>query len=189
MVVALKAAVQASGLSQGAFATALGTSEPRLSSYITGKVAPSAPAFLRALRIGDSLSRAAATGWLTAPAVAAATAKALTSADEPWAFKLLLQGRDHLRQLLAGWPELAAGWEAAPRSIRSDRWDALMAALAAHEFETVGRPAPAWTAQQPLREPWVLPSPRLTEDEIRERTPQWLADRGIYATERDLVTL
>lgn len=189
MVAALKAAVQVSGLTQGAFAIALGTSAPRLSTYIAGTVALSAPAFLRALRIGNSLAGAAALGWLTAPAVAAATAKALASADELWAFKLLLQGRDHLRQLLEGQPDLAAAWEAAPRSTRFDRWDALMAALSGHEFERVGRPAPAWTERTPLPKPWILLSPRLTEDEIKERTPQWLADRGIYATERDLVTL
>jgi transcriptional regulator with XRE-family HTH domain len=188
-VARMKKAVQASGLSQAAFAIALGTSGPRLSSYIAGKVAPSAPTLLRALRIGNSLSGAAASGWLTAPAAAAAAAKALTSADELWAFKLLLQGRDHLRQLLANRPELAGAWEAAPRSTSSERWDALMAALAAHEFESAGRPAPAWTARPPLPEPWILASPRLTEYEIRERTPQWLADRGIYANERDLVTL
>ena len=64
-----------------------------------------------------------------------------------------------------------------------------MAAIAAHEFATVERPAPAWTARQPLSEPWMLPSPRLAEDEIRKRTPQWLAIRGIYVSERDLVTL
>lgn len=131
--VALQAALRSSGLSQNAFAAALGTSPPRLSSYLAGTVAPSAPAFLRALRIGNSLAEAAQSGWLSAPATAAVIAKAVASADEPWAFRLLLQGRDHLRQLLTERPKLSAAWEAAPRSTRSDRLEALLAALIAHE--------------------------------------------------------
>ena len=118
-VAELTAAIRSSGLSQTAFATSLGTSASRLSTYLAGQVAPSAPAYLRALRLGRGLAEAAASGWLSAPAVAAATAKALASDDESWAFPLLLQGRDHLRQLIVHRPDIASAWEAAPRCERA----------------------------------------------------------------------
>jgi len=51
----LREVVAASGLSQQSFAALLGTSQPRLSSYLTGKVVPSATLFVRAERLGSSL--------------------------------------------------------------------------------------------------------------------------------------
>ena len=51
----LQRAVENSGLSQQAFATLLGTSQSRLSSYVTGKVVPSAALLMRAERLGRSL--------------------------------------------------------------------------------------------------------------------------------------
>lgn len=54
----LRAVVAASGLSQQAFARLLGTSQPRLSSYLTGRVVPSATLLIRAERIGSSIGAA-----------------------------------------------------------------------------------------------------------------------------------
>lgn len=51
----LNAAVEASGLSQRAFSSLLGTSQPRLSSYLSGKVMPSAKLFVRAEQIAAML--------------------------------------------------------------------------------------------------------------------------------------
>jgi predicted XRE-type DNA-binding protein len=56
----LREAVAASGMSQQSFATLLGTSQPRLSSYLTGKVAPSATLLVRAEQLGRSLKRPSA---------------------------------------------------------------------------------------------------------------------------------
>lgn len=47
----LRAAVEASGMSQAAFAALLGTSQPRLSTYLSGKVSPAAKLLVRAERI------------------------------------------------------------------------------------------------------------------------------------------
>lgn len=52
----LGAALKVSGLSQSSFAALLGTSQPRLSSYLSGKVTPSAALLLRAERLGRSLA-------------------------------------------------------------------------------------------------------------------------------------
>ncbi|CAN5838205.1 hypothetical protein BH18ACT7_BH18ACT7_25980 [soil metagenome] len=186
---ALDKALSDSGLSQNAFAVALGTSASRLSTYRSGKVSPSATLFLRALRIAQALRGARRSGWMTAPRTAETVAAAVARGQEMHAFKLVLQGRDHLRALLTSRPNLAAAWAAAPRSTGDRRWDALLAALAAHEFEALGLATPAWTDRPALPQPWILDSPRLTEDEIRERTPAWLAARNIYVNPRDLVTL
>jgi transcriptional regulator with XRE-family HTH domain len=185
---ALDAALTDSGLSQDAFAAALGTSASRLSTYRSGKVIPSATLFLRALRLARSLSDAREKGLMTAPRAGAEIAQALREDDETWAFKMALQGRDHLRIILQRLPALAAAWEAAPRSTGQAEWDTLLAALTAHEFEAAGRPAPEWTTGRRLDAAWVLDSPRLDEQRIRERTPPWLAARGVYINERDLVT-
>jgi len=52
----LEDALRCSGLSQSAFASLLGTSQPRLSSYLSGKVTPSATFLLRAELVAKALS-------------------------------------------------------------------------------------------------------------------------------------
>ena len=189
LVTALDEAIATSGMTQAAYAAALGTSGPRLSSYRTGKVTPSATFLLRAVRVARSLRDAHQKGWMTAGSVARAISDALVSEDEMWAYKMALQGRDHLHELLRESPELSGAWETVPASTGSPAWDAFVAALTAHEFSLAERAAPAWTAQPPLADPWVLDSPRLTYEQVRARTPRWLAERGIFVTERDLSTL
>lgn len=184
----LNDALARSGLSQRAFAIALGTSGSRVSTYRAGKVAPSAPLYLRALRISRSLEGARQSGWMTAPLAAAAIADALAERDEVWAFKLALQARDHLRELLSADVGLAGAWEAIPESTGSDEWDLFLAALVDHEFEYAGLPAPAWTDQPPLAAPWTLDSPRMSAEQIRDRTPEWLAKRRIFVNPHDLKT-
>ena len=185
---ALDAALVDSGLSQTAFAAALGTSASRLSTYRSGRVIPSATLFLRARRLARAMREARGRGLMTAPQAASEIAQALREDDETWAFKMALQGRDHLHVIFETLPALAAAWEARPRSSGSAAWDTLLAALTAHEFAAHARPAPEWTEGRRLDKPWVLDSPRLDEQQIRERTPDWLAERGIYVNERDLVT-
>jgi transcriptional regulator with XRE-family HTH domain len=48
--------VESSGLSRAEFAAAVGTSTSRLSTYITGKVTPSAALMLRMSRLGAGLA-------------------------------------------------------------------------------------------------------------------------------------
>ena len=52
----LRASLKASGLSQSAFAALLGTSQPRLSSYLSGKVTPSATLLVRVERLARLVS-------------------------------------------------------------------------------------------------------------------------------------
>ena len=108
--------------------------------------------------------------------------------DEMWAFKMALQGRDHLRDLLREAPDLSGSWEAAPPSTGSVEWDAFMAALVEHEFVEAGLAVPAWTQSPPLDEDWLLDSPLLDDDGVKQRTPEWLARRRIYLTQKDLMT-
>jgi hypothetical protein len=178
-----------SGLHQAAFAVALGTSAFRFSTYRSGRTAPSAVFYLRALRIGSAIKEASDHGWMTPPMTAAAIASALAEPDEIWAFKLVLQARDHLRELLALRPMTASAWEAAPQSTGRTEWDAFFAALAEHEFDAVGLPAPAWTQRVALAADWILDSPMLDEAGVRAHTPPWLVQRHIYVSARDLTTV
>lgn len=100
-----------------------------------------------------------------------------------------MQGRDHLLAALAERDDvLVEAWEAEPGPTGSLEWDALLAALVAHEFETADRPAPPWTAGSILSEPWMPDHPFLSADRVRTQTPTWLSSRNIWIPERDLVT-
>jgi hypothetical protein len=77
----------------------------------------------------DALVATRERGWMTAPLTAATISNALREGDEMWAFKMALQGRDHLRDLLREAPDLSGSWEAAPRSTGSSHWDSLLAGL------------------------------------------------------------
>lgn len=78
----LNRALAESGLSQAAFATALGTSASRFSTYRSGRTKPTAQIFLRAGRIARALHAAREYRIMTAPTTAAAIRDA---SDEEWA--------------------------------------------------------------------------------------------------------
>jgi len=188
----LHAALVESGLTQAEFATALGTSGSRFSAYRTGRTVPSAAFYLRALRFARALKSARALGWMTPQSTAREVRSALRQGDEVWAMKMILQGRDHLRELLRSDDPLGSVWGAAPGSTGDHRWDALLAALVEWEFDEAGRVPPGWAGDAHRRlgadQEWVLPSLLLDEPGIRAATPARLAQHGVYAAQRDLVT-
>lgn len=188
VVEGLRRALADSGMSQAEFARALGTSASRLSTYLSGHTIPGATFYVRALRIGRALREAAGQGWMTPRATTEAIRAELAGHDEVWALRMALQGRDHLRELLDGGLGAVAAWQARPGTTGSQAWDRLFAAVVAHEFETRGQPAPTWTLTESTSEPWILPNPFFTAEQIREQTPSWLARRGVFITERDLTT-
>ncbi|NIK55718.1 helix-turn-helix domain-containing protein [Kribbella shirazensis] len=181
----LTRAVTESGLSQAAFATALGTSPSRFSTYRSGKTKPTAQFFLRARRISHALHAAREYRIMTAPATATAVREA---SDTDWAWRMLLQGRDHLRLLLQRRDGSEAAWEAAPGTTGHAGFDVLLAVLTAHEFEAAGEDPPEWTRVEALPDPWVPEHPFLERDEIIEQTPDYLAQANIFVPARDLVT-
>jgi transcriptional regulator with XRE-family HTH domain len=181
----LSLALAESGLSQAAFATALGTSASRLSTYRSGRTKPTAQFFLRARRIAHALHTASEYRIMTAPATATAVREAT---DEEWAWRMVLQGRDHLRLLLSRHDGSEAAWEAAPGTTGHAGFDALLAALTAHEFRTAGEDPPEWTKVDALPDPWIPEHPFLEPDEIIEQTPGHLAQLNIFVPARDLVT-
>jgi transcriptional regulator with XRE-family HTH domain len=174
-----------SGLSQAAFATALGTSNSRFSTYRSGKTKPTAQFFVRAGRIARALRAAREYRIMTAPA----TAQAIRDAsDADWAWRMLLQGRDHLRLLLRRHDGSEAAWEAAPPTTGQAGFDTLLAALTAYEFEAAGEVPPVWSKVEALPEPWVPEHPFLDRNEIIEQTPDYLARLNVFVPARDLVT-
>jgi transcriptional regulator with XRE-family HTH domain len=178
-------ALAESGLSQAAFAAALGTSPSRFSTYRSGRTKPTAQFFVRARRIGRALHAAREHRIMTAPATAAAVRQA---SDSDWAWRMLLQGRDHLRLLLSRHDGSEAAWEAAPGTTGHPGFDTLLAVLAAHEFTAAGEEPPQWTQVEPLPEPWIPAHPFLQRAEIIEQTPDYLARANIFVPARDLVT-
>lgn len=185
----LRNALATSGMSQGAFARALGTSASRFSTYLTGATRPSAHFCMRAQRLASALEAAVTLGLMSAPATAAALREQLAAGDHAWGWRMLLQGRDHLRLMLEKQDdELIGSWEAAPSSTGSTEFDSLLAALARHEFEAVGRRAPEWTRIDALSEPWIPEHPFLSPERAMAKTPEWLRALNIFVPERDLVT-
>lgn len=193
VIALLREAVTISGLSQAGFARALGTSASRLSTYLTGDTRPFAQFLVRAQRLSRALAEARVQGLMSAPATAAAMRGYFLAGETEWIWRMLLQGRDHLN-VIAGEPDellrqvLLGAWEAEPTPVGSAEWDALLAAVAAHELEEAGLEPPAWSLRSPLRTPWMPEHPFLTPDRIREQTPEWLRQRNIYVPARDLVT-
>jgi transcriptional regulator with XRE-family HTH domain len=181
----LNHALAESGLSQAAFATALGTSASRFSTYRSGRTKPTAQFFLRAGRIARALHRAQEYRIMTAPATATAIRDA---SDEDWAWRMLLQGRDHLRLLLRRHDGSEAAWEAAPGSTGQPGFDTLLAVLTAHEFKAAGEDPPDWTNVEALPDPWIPNHPFLEREEIIEQTPTYLSQANIFVPARDLVT-
>ncbi|GAA3593893.1 hypothetical protein GCM10022235_76450 [Kribbella ginsengisoli] len=181
----LDRALVESGMSQAAFAAALGTSASRFSTYRSGRTRPTAQFFLRAGRIAHALHAAREYRIMTAPATAAAIREA---SDDDWAWRMLLQGRDHLRLLLRRHDGSEAAWEAAPATTGRAGFDTLLAVLTAHEFEAAGEEPPEWSRAEALAEPWIPEHPFLDRDEIVEQTPAYLARANIFVPARDLMT-
>lgn len=185
----LRESLAASGMSQRAFARALGTSASRFSTYLAGSTRPSARFCMRAQRLARSLAAAPVLGLMSAPATAAALREQLQLGDREWAWRMLLQGRDHLQLMLEKEDdELIGSWEAAPSTTGSNEFDTLLAALALHGFEIAGRTAPEWTRVDPLPEPWIPEHPFLSPERAMAKAPGWLRELNIYVPERDLVT-
>lgn len=182
----IRASVRISGVTQRDFAGAVGTSPSRLSAYIHGETAPSAALMLRCQRIGEALGAARAESVPTSLDAAASVRTALAAHGRPsGVLRMVLEGRDRLRDTLQHRPHLADAW-AARALVGDERWDTLLAALVEHEFEATGRPAPAWTRTEPLDEEW-LPAPgRLGVEAVRRQTPPWLAEKRILLAESAL---
>ena len=126
---------------------------------------------------------------MSAPATATALREQLQAGNQEWAWRMLLQGRDHLRLMLTQQEDERLGsWEAAPRSTGSSEFDALLAALAQHEFASAGLTAPDWTCRDPLSEAWIPDHPFLSPERVIAKTPAWLRQRNIFVPDRDLVS-
>lgn len=185
----LRDAVGDSGLSQSAFARALGTSGPRLSTYLNGSTRPSAHFVVRSQRIGRALGRASARGWMSAPVTASQMREGLVAEDRVWTWRILLCGRDYLTWILRDDdPELLAAWEARPSLTGSTEWDALLAAVVENEHRRFGFEVPDWAMVEPLEVEWLPDHPFLSPDRVRAQTPEWLRSHNIYVPARDLVT-
>jgi transcriptional regulator with XRE-family HTH domain len=189
IITELDTAIRNSGLSQAAFARALGTSSSRMSTYCTGKVAPSAAFLNRAKRISSGLAKARHQKAISSLDAARSIEKADTQPDasDAWTLRLLLSARDRLREILQEQTDLASAWEAQP-TLTNPRWNTILAAFIDHEFQTAGMESPAWSRHIHLTEPWTMPSMIRTENETRSATPEWLAERNIFIADRALTT-
>ena len=113
--------------------------------------------------------------------------RAVEQGDEDWAFALALEIRDRLHDILLNHRDLAPAWEVQPPPIEA-RWQVLAAAFVSREFSEAGMAAPRWTAVERLDVEWVMDTPRLTDAEVKQQTPAWLAEHNIFIAAKDLVT-
>lgn len=113
--------------------------------------------------------------------------------ETEWVWRMLLQGGDHLNVIAGEQDESLRqvpldAWQAEPASVGSAEWDALLAAVVAHELEAADLEAPTGSLRTPLTTPWMPEHPFLTPDRVRAQTPGWLSGRNIYIPARDLAT-
>jgi transcriptional regulator with XRE-family HTH domain len=185
----LRSALALSGLTQQAFARLIGTSRPRLSAYLNARTMPSAALYQRILRTAAGLFSARRHGWMTPDRTVARIDEALQAGDENWAFKLVIQARDQLRAMLESSDPAADAWLLRSAAASDPRYDALLAALVQHEFEQSSYPLrPGWAEEPHLSSAWTQANLRRGEDWTRQHTPPWLARRGIFIADRDLMT-
>jgi transcriptional regulator with XRE-family HTH domain len=182
---AMRQCLEQSGLTQADFASYLGTSAPRFSTYLSAKTIPSATIYLRALRISDSLEFARQHGLMTPDTAADAVNRALSERDEDFALRMILQARDDVRAFIHESARARPAWDRRAKHIEDDRFDTLFRAIIAHEF---GERVPAWAADAQLADDWILDDPFRSTGVIRAQTPEWLARAHIYIAERGLAT-
>lgn len=186
VVDALRAAIAASGLTQRDFAKAIGTSPSRLSAYLHGDTAPSAPLLMKCQRIGSALCAAHDENIPTPVDCAASLRCALETSTRPsGVLRIALEARDRLRDTLQNRPHLIEAWDARA-TVGEKHWDTLFAAIVEHEFDAAGRPAPAWTQSEPLDKEWIPARGRQSEDEVRQATPPWLSAKKILLADSAL---
>lgn len=118
---------------------------------------------------------------MTPDSTALAVNRALAEGDTGWAFKMVVQARDHLRATLASvvdptGPDATSAecWRDRHTRIDDDRYDVLLRSIVAREFTERGLPAPAWATGAHLEEPWLLVNPFLGPERTRQQTPPWL---------------
>jgi transcriptional regulator with XRE-family HTH domain len=186
VVDALRAAIDASGLTQHAFAKAVGTSPSRLSAYLHGETAPSATLLMKFQRIGNALHAARAENVPTPLDCATSLRRALETAKRPsGVLRFALEARDRLRDTLENRSHLIDAWDARA-TVGEKHWDTLFAAIVEHEFIEAGRRAPSWARAEPLDEEWIPAKGRYNESQVRQATPSWLAEKNILLAESAL---
>lgn len=184
----LRGAIAASGLPQYRFAEAIGTSAPRLSTYLSGATSPSAALLMKAGRLGRAFGAARAERVPTPLDASTSLRRAVTDGARPGEIlRLVLEVRDRLRDTLTRRPHLVDVWDARV-STGDRRWDTLVAAIVEDECERHGRPVPPWTAAPALAEEWMPAPGRFDEDQVRHRTPAWLVRKNILIAEDALGT-
>jgi ribosome-binding protein aMBF1 (putative translation factor) len=197
----VRRAIDRSGLSRAEFASRLGTSASRLSTYATGKVVPAATFMVRMRElagVGSGAGRRGAeataagvgtpTSFWTVGAAAEAAARMVT-AGEPlgrvWRF-VVVQMLDDYRSVRhhRGLAAAARMWQAEPGSTGDVRVDAALAALAEHLARRDGWPAPPWT-RQPGREAvpwWFVTELRGFQPRALVESPSSFRRRGVFIT-------
>ncbi|MBT0768732.1 hypothetical protein KIH74_07330 [Kineosporia sp. J2-2] len=65
-------------------------------------------------------------------------------------------------------------------------WHVLLGVLIGHEYEEAGREAPAWTKKLRMKNEWVMSTSLMSDQQVRSTAPEWLSERGIFISPRDL---
>jgi len=126
--------------------------------------------------------------WMTARTTVEAVQEELSAGDELMAFKMVVQGCDHLARLDN--PDDVEEWAVTPMPIPDARYDTLLRALTARTMRAKKLPVPTWARDiAPLTPPWLVLGLEHRRERTVAATPEDLAALGIWVTENDLVTL
>lgn len=158
------------GLSQRKIARELGMTQPTV-SYLLNHSATR-----------DALDRPIS--WMTARATTRLVRDLLGDGDEQMAFRVLLQGRDHLLALED--PDDVAEWAVEPARIPDTRFDTLFRAIALHAVGQITGREPSWAPPRRLAERWVLARPSQMNRALTE-SPDHLKAVNVFLTPESLV--
>lgn len=174
--------LSSSRLSKLEFSEQLSVSLDELAFFLDGDKIPSA--YLAAKM--RSLARRGLTdgrGWETASQVAARAQYAINDNDNNWAFRILIEGRDNLRNRTA---DERIIWGNENPNMSDSNWMTFFAAIIAKQYsDNSWTDVPHWAQNlTPLKENWS-PLPRILSKSQYEP----FYKLNIDLSERDLVTL
>lgn len=158
------------GLSQRKIARALGMTQPTVSYLLNHSATRDAA--------GRPIS------WMTARDTTRLVRELLGDGDEQMAFRVLVQGRDHL--LALGDRHDVAEWAVEPARIPDTRFDTLFRALALLVVGQITGREPSWAPPRRLAEPWVLARPSQMNRALTE-APDYLQAVNVFLTPESLV--
>lgn len=183
----LRAARQASGLTQAEVARRLGVDQSQVARAESGRVELSAANLDRYLGACRYRLVAVPTIANTAADVALAVSIELRDGDTSGAFRAVIQLINDLDSVA---PAVTTSLVATRPINVNAQYDALLAGAIEWKLNRLGLPVPSWVQQCPaLDSPWWVYEPFTGDADVEKGTPPELRRRGVFVDEIDLISV